>query len=646
MTIRNRLVKVAMYEHLADFRGGPPNQLHFCLYSKWAGFNWGMIITGNVQVSNNHLTLGRDICLPRDLSEESLLPFREWNTSIRGSGESKALAVMQLSHAGLAFQKPKQMTLEDIDDVVRAFVKGAKVASESGFDGVQIHAAHGFHIPNCKSNERLDEYSSQPHNALRLLHRIVSSIRAVVKKEFIIGIKINAADYVDTLEDDRVLGHFQSIATWGNVDFIEVSGGDYEKPADFRTLRDFMAKMSKSPRQALFSRFSKTAMDTLESLQTESSLAKPLILLTGGLRTPELLHIALEKRHAHLLGIGRGSILSPDLPRLLECELNKAQASSSLAWSAPFRREPDLSVSLALRNIFTTIPLIGAGTGMAWYLVTMRRLAMNPSRPFKSKDLEPDYTLGALAAVFWMWCWVDSPFVSAATYVVFKKQIPEESAKLPPPTMLATTLITLALASFTYAAPSVKVSGCDISKATIEFPAGQTALAPPTSTPSFVAAAIGTQNYTCSAAGTYTNVGAVAELFDISCLYNTPAFSKIADVAFTAWKAAPASLSTQKVISLLEPIPFPVILGQHYFVPNPVTGTGLSPKWDFIAQGATKGNPKAFVVGAKVNGLPAPTGAQDIDWVQLKSLTGSLATQIYRVDTRGGQPPASVSFGV
>jgi hypothetical protein len=85
-------------------------------------------------------------------------------------------------------------------------------------------------------------------------------------------------------------------------------------------------------------------------------------------------------------------------------------------------------------------------------------------------------------------------------------------------------------------------------------------------------------------------------------------------------------------------------MGQHYFVTSP-SGTGLSPVWDFRAASA-QGNPNAFVLGAKVGDLPAPTGSSDVDWLQLKNVSGSLATSVYRVDTRGGQPPASVcGFG-
>lgn len=183
-----------MYEHLASFNGGPPNPHHYSLYSKWAKYNWGIVITGNVQVCASHLTLGRDMVIPSLITEETLQPFRALAAAMHnkhpclGSADTnirdpRTLAIMQLSHAGrqsaniiggrfpfvpplgpspiavghdsldtsrpskilhrLLFQTPRPMSSADIDDVVLAFVRGSEVAVHAGFDGVQLHVAHG-----------------------------------------------------------------------------------------------------------------------------------------------------------------------------------------------------------------------------------------------------------------------------------------------------------------------------------------------------------------------------------------------------------------------------------------------------------------------------------------------------------------------
>jgi len=188
-----------MYEHLASFLGGPPNEYHLRLYSEWAKHDWGMIITGNVQISKNHLSLARDMILPFPISanatkeEESVQAFRQLSDAIHGvysvSGcpdetkRNKTLAIMQLNHTGrqaanflggklplrnpplapsairvgsgthasfgsrvlnaLIFQVPKEMSESDVESTMEAFVQGAVLAHRAGFDGVQLHAAHG-----------------------------------------------------------------------------------------------------------------------------------------------------------------------------------------------------------------------------------------------------------------------------------------------------------------------------------------------------------------------------------------------------------------------------------------------------------------------------------------------------------------------
>lgn len=90
-----------------------------------------------------------------------------------------------------------------------------------------------------QSNVRTDEYSAKK-NPLLFLHRIVSAIRGAgeIPQDFVVGVKMNAADYVDSgagvvASEDFALDHLKEIASWGLVDFIEVSGGDYDSPGKY-----------------------------------------------------------------------------------------------------------------------------------------------------------------------------------------------------------------------------------------------------------------------------------------------------------------------------------------------------------------------------------------------------------------------------
>jgi 2,4-dienoyl-CoA reductase-like NADH-dependent reductase (Old Yellow Enzyme family) len=310
-----------MYEHLASMFGGSPTDEHERLYQTWSKHDWGIIITGNVQVSPSHLSLGRDMVASPDVNAFSRL------ASVIKQNEG-TLGIMQLCHAGrqssnfiggrwpfvpplapsaiplgrktdsfltkifqsLLFTKPMEMTPDHIDQVADQFVKGAQLARASGFDGVQLHAAHGctfsyvspelltrccadrlidllsqfmsekvqlmvlkLHIQSLttvihKVNRRTDEYSVS--NPLRLIHRIVTSIREILPPDFVVGIKLNAGDYVDSTRDglqgneavaadkqrQHALDHVRQLVSWGTIDFIEISGGDYENPGMSRFL--------------------------------------------------------------------------------------------------------------------------------------------------------------------------------------------------------------------------------------------------------------------------------------------------------------------------------------------------------------------------------------------------------------------------
>ncbi|KLO14364.1 FMN-linked oxidoreductase [Schizopora paradoxa] len=410
--LQNRFVKAATYEHLASYFGGPPNEEHCRLYRRWSRGNWGMVITGNAQVCSRHLTLGADMVVPEVLSEESTAPWRILASAIKGDNdaldETRPLVIMQLSHAGrqstnfiggrmpfvpplapssirlgstskdgwiarllyrILFQTPRTMTETDIEDVVARFVRGARLASESGFDGVQLHAAHGYLISQFisqKTNVRQDDFRAP----LAFLRTVVHQIREVVPSDFALGIKLNAGDYVGgELGNGDAKNHLLEIASWGLVDWIEISGGDYENP-------DFMAKPDNNARQAFFAKFSRMAME-LYSSNEESLSPCPLVMVTGGLRTRAQFMSAIRNGDAHLLGLARHAILQPNLPLLLEkfsdVDDNEDSEEKIELWedsSPPGPRSP------------TWWPrLVGAGVGMAWYTIGMRRLAVGKPLP-------------------------------------------------------------------------------------------------------------------------------------------------------------------------------------------------------------------------------------------------------------------------
>ncbi|KAJ7785287.1 hypothetical protein DFH07DRAFT_787339 [Mycena maculata] len=203
-------------------------------------------------------------------------------------------------------------------------------------------------------------------------------------------------------------------------------------------------------------------------------------------------------------------------------------------------------------------------------------------------------------------------------------------------------LTALSAALLVSAVPAPSEKCCDTSAAVMNLPSNQTALVSPTTAPLYVALGVGVQNYSCSSTTLkYTSIGAVASLFDISCIDKTPAFANIQTTAFKLWDSVPASVTASLIGSKVAA---PNLLGYHYFVVGP-TGA-LVPKWDFTSTGKNAGNSSAYVIGAKVGDIASPTTpATNIDWLALNNASGSLASKIFRIDTVNGQPPTSCVAG-
>lgn len=171
----------------------------------------------------------------------------------------------------------------------------------------------------------------------------------------------------------------------------------------------------KSDRQAFFARFSQTVMKSIHQSPVPFS-SIPLILLTGGLRSPSHLQTALASRHADLLGIGRCAILCPDLPKTLR---SKAQnrALPNPSDEKPFAYEPE--ALLRASKWMPNMQLIGAGVGTAWYTTRMRDIAISQ---IENPNVEPppvDYSRGGLVAVFKMWAWFNFSTTSFRVLGIF-----------------------------------------------------------------------------------------------------------------------------------------------------------------------------------------------------------------------------------
>lgn len=332
--IKNRLVKAAMTERISD-KNLEPTEEHYRLYEKWAAIGAGLLITGNIVVDSVHLESAGNIYV----RDEKILP--KLTLMAKAATSRGHHAWVQISHAGrqtnrfstlrpLApsevqlnllglFGKPKAMTEEDIQKVIKGFVKAAVISKKAGFTGVQIHSAHGYLLSQFlspKTNTRTDKWGSSLTNRSRLLITIVEKIREAVGASFPISVKLNSSDFQrGGFTEEESLKVIQMLD--GKIDLLEISGGTYEKVV-FLEMNEEVGKIKESTRQreAYFIEFS----------QKVRAVTKLPIMITGGFRSFDFCNQALEHGELDLIGMARPFVTNiDDIPDFLEGKKDKLE---------------------------------------------------------------------------------------------------------------------------------------------------------------------------------------------------------------------------------------------------------------------------------------------------------------------------------
>jgi 2,4-dienoyl-CoA reductase-like NADH-dependent reductase (Old Yellow Enzyme family) len=140
------------------------------------------------------------------------------------------LAVSQVT--GIAKSSRRKMSNSDIKEIAKAFAQAAIRAKSAGFDGVQIHSAHGYLLSQFLSpmfNHRKDEYGGNIQNRARALMTVLKNIRKAVGDDYPILVKMNCQDFVENglgLEDAVQVGH---MLAENGIDAVELSGGAHHQ---------------------------------------------------------------------------------------------------------------------------------------------------------------------------------------------------------------------------------------------------------------------------------------------------------------------------------------------------------------------------------------------------------------------------------
>ncbi|MGH2866810.1 MAG: NADH:flavin oxidoreductase/NADH oxidase family protein [Solirubrobacteraceae bacterium] len=318
--LRNRVAKAAMEEGMAGDAQLPDERL-ISLYRRWGAGGAALLVTGNVMVHSEALTGPGGVVLDERAPIE---PFRRWAEAGKAGG---AAVWMQLNHPGRQvrsempgvvwgpsavavelgkhskrFGRPVAMSEAQIRTTVEMFATAANLAERAGFDGVEVHAAHGYLLSQFLSplvNKRIDGWGGSLENRARLLLDVVRRVRATVSPSFAVAVKLNSADFqrggFDAEDAAKVIAMLERLG----VDLVELSGGSYESPA-----------MAGRPSDG------RTAAREAYFLELASELAKnsPLpLMLTGGITRRETAEQVLGSG-VELVGMGTAIAVTPDLP--------------------------------------------------------------------------------------------------------------------------------------------------------------------------------------------------------------------------------------------------------------------------------------------------------------------------------------------
>ena len=285
----------------------------------------GLIITGHAYVQQ----VGQAGPWQLGVYKDDLLPNLQKMTEAVHAHEGKI--IMQLAHAGtiaverltgmapravseyegLAETPRDELSIDDIQELADDFGKAAKRAQNAGFDGVQIHAAHGYLLSQFLSptfNRREDAYGGSLANRSRVLLEVLQNIRLQVGKDYPVLVKINCEDCTEdglTLDDSVQVGR---MLVDNGIDAIELSSG-------------------KAARMGIHSQ-EKEAYHQDQARRYKAELDIPLILV-GGLRSFEKSEQIVNEGVADYISMCRPLIREPGLVnRWKNGDLSKAACLS------------------------------------------------------------------------------------------------------------------------------------------------------------------------------------------------------------------------------------------------------------------------------------------------------------------------------
>jgi 2,4-dienoyl-CoA reductase-like NADH-dependent reductase (Old Yellow Enzyme family)/thioredoxin reductase len=306
VALKNRIVLAPMGNHLQTSQGEVTDALVSYLAQRAKG-GTGLIITPFASVSPNHPTFGAysDNLLPglKKLTQR----IKKYGTKIflqiahlGAMNPYNRIAPSSLSSRLYWYEiTPRELDIDEIEDLVNAFIRAGARAKEAGFDGVEFHGGYNYLVGEFYSphlNKRQDKYGGSFENRMRFLDEVIEGLKINVGESFPVGFKLNVYEHVeggiDIEEAVKIAKHLEDLG----VAYIHVV-------SSFRL--DEICEFSGLPTMY---EDSYSLVDLAGRIKREVAIP---IIATGGIVRPELAEKIVRDNKADLVAIGRGLIADP-----------------------------------------------------------------------------------------------------------------------------------------------------------------------------------------------------------------------------------------------------------------------------------------------------------------------------------------------
>lgn len=332
MLLRNRMIRSATAERMADNETGLPLPKMESLYKDLAKGGIGLIISGHLYVHpwgkcHPEMTaIDRDEVIPAlkrltdIVHEENCYVAAQINFGGALIDPSTGAIPLSPGHFEMKslLTSPREITTDEIETVLKAFVQAGRRAKEAGFDAVQVHAAHGYFISQMLSplvNQRDDIWGGSLINRTRFLKEALTGIREKVGADYPLLIKLGMEDGImGGLSLQEGLDVLREIESWNLLQAVELSHGlggalEVNIPKSIKTIHE----------EGWFRKYARKA-------RKFSDLS---LILVGGFRSCNLIEATLLAGTTDFISMSRPLICEPDLPnKLISREQKQARCIS------------------------------------------------------------------------------------------------------------------------------------------------------------------------------------------------------------------------------------------------------------------------------------------------------------------------------